>query len=282
MTRYIVVRANTLLFGVLVATLLLIGVAAWDRLNADQSARGWSQHSYQVLGGIQDLNLAIREAESGQRGYLLTGKAEYLAPYQAALARVDALQSNLLRLTADNPTEQERMRTLAPILRRKLEEMARAVQVRDDTDFDAALKIVQTDTGIGLMQQIDAVVGAMRAEEQRLLAERIDAMESRGYWVRGLLLGGAVLALAALLWAIRLLNQAWSRSVPSRGRATDTCPAAARLARQPEPGRRGIRCRRTIDPLERVLSDPARSAQGHAARRYAVFCLRRTYLRNWR
>ena len=86
MTRYIVVRANTLLFGVLAATLLLIGVAAWDRFNADQSARGWSQHSYQVLGGIQDLNLALREAESGQRGYLLTGKADYLAPYQAASA----------------------------------------------------------------------------------------------------------------------------------------------------------------------------------------------------
>jgi signal transduction histidine kinase len=212
MTRYIVVRANTLLFGVLAATLLLIGVAAWDRFNADQSARGWSQHSYEVLGGIQDLNLALREAESGQRGYLLTGKAGYLAPYQAALARIDALQNNLLRLTADNPTEQERLRTLAPILRHKLAEMARVVQVRDEADFDAALKIVQTDAGIGLMQQIDAILGAMRVEEQRLLAERTDAMESRGYWVRGLVLGGAILAIAALLWAVRLLNQAWSRS----------------------------------------------------------------------
>jgi CHASE3 domain sensor protein len=215
MTRYIVVRANTLLFGVLAATLLLIGVAAWDRFNADQSARGWSQHSYEVLGGIQDLNLALREAESGQRGYLLTGKADYLAPYQAALARIDALQSNLLRLTADNPTEQERLRTLAPILRHKLEEMARVVQVRDDADFDAALKIVQTDAGIGLMQQIDAVLGTMRVEEQRLLAERIDAMESRGNWVRGLVLGGAILAIAALLWAVRLLNQALRYSLPT-------------------------------------------------------------------
>ncbi len=92
MTRYIVVRANTLLFGVLVATLLLIGGAAWDRFNADQSARNWSQHSYEVLGTIQDMDLAMREAESGQRGYLLTGKTDYLAPYQAALGRVDGLQ----------------------------------------------------------------------------------------------------------------------------------------------------------------------------------------------
>ena len=115
------------------------------------------------------------------------------------------------------------------------------VQVRGDTDFDAALKIVQTDTGIGLMQQIDAVLGAMRVEEQRLLAERVDAMESRSAWVRGLVVGGAILAIAALLWAVRLLNQAWSRSYRAEAEQRTLGAAAARVARQPEPGRRGIR-----------------------------------------
>jgi signal transduction histidine kinase len=212
MTRYIVIRANTVLFGVLVGTLLLLGIAAWDRFNADQSARAWSQHSYEVLGAIQDLAIAVRAAESGQRGYLLTDKTDYLAPYEAAMGRVDALQSDLQRLTADNPTEQENLHILAPILRRKLEEMARTVQVRNENGFDAALKIVQTDVGIGFMQQIDRVLGGMRVEEQRLLMERVDAMATRSAWVRGLVTGGAVVAIAALLWAVKLLNQAWSRS----------------------------------------------------------------------
>ncbi len=79
--------------------------------------------------------------------------------------------------------------------------------------FEAAQKIVQTDAGIGLMRQIDTVLGEMTAEEQRLLAQRIDAQWTTA--VPGFvasLLGGAVLAVAALLWAVRLLNQAWSRS----------------------------------------------------------------------
>ena len=91
------------------------------------------------------------------------------------MGRVDVLQSDLQRLTADNSTEQEHLRTLAPILRRKLEEMSRTVQIRSEDGFDASLKIVQTDAGIGFMQQIERILGTMKGEEQRLLAQRIDA-----------------------------------------------------------------------------------------------------------
>jgi CHASE3 domain sensor protein len=67
MTRYIVTRANFLVFGVLVAILLLVGGMTWDHFIAARTAGEWSEHSYQVLGAIKDLNLAIRHAETGQR-----------------------------------------------------------------------------------------------------------------------------------------------------------------------------------------------------------------------
>ena len=212
MSKYVVARANFLTFGALVALLILIGGATWDRLTAAQSAREWSRHSYEVLTTIKDLDLALRDAETGQRGYLLTGNDDYLVPYQEPLGHVNFLQGELQRLTADNPAEQDRLRELSPIVQRKLEELAQTVQLRRDVGFDAAVRIVRTDVGREYMKAIKSTLSAMTADEQRLLAQRLTAADSRGAWFRWLILAAAVVAIAALLWAVRLLNQAWSRS----------------------------------------------------------------------
>ena len=212
MSKYIVTRANALVFGALIVLLLLIGGATWERLIAARSARDASLHSYEVLGTIKDLSHAILDAETGQRGYLLTGSDDYLAPYQASLGRVSFLQGELQRLTANDPAEQERLRTLAPVLQRKLEELAQTVQLRRDIGFDAAIRIVRTDVGREYMKTIEATIAAMTGDEESLLAQRLAEADSRGAWFRWLMLSGAVAAIAALLWAARLLNQAWSRS----------------------------------------------------------------------
>ncbi len=212
MSRYIVVRANALLVGIMVAILLLIGAATWDRFSAAQSARGWTQHTYEVLATIQKLDLAVQSAESGQRGYLLTGNDDYLVPYRAALAGIASLPGELQRMTADNPVQQERLRTLAPQLQGKFDELLQTIEARRDLGFEAAMRIVQADAGNVLMRQIEATLAAMTAEEQRLLTQRLATADSRGAWVYGLVAGGTVLAIAALLWAASLLNQAWSRS----------------------------------------------------------------------
>jgi signal transduction histidine kinase/CHASE3 domain sensor protein len=212
MSKYIVTRANALVFGALVVLLLLIGGAAWERQSAARSAREASLHSYEVLGTIKDLSHAVLDAETGQRGYLLTGSDDYLAPYQASLGLVSFLQGELQRLTADDPAEQERLRVLAPILQRKLEELAQTVQLRRDIGFDAAARLVRTDAGREYMMTIDATLAAMTANEQSLLARLLTQADSRSVWLRWLMLTGAAVAVSALLWAARLLNQAWSRS----------------------------------------------------------------------
>jgi signal transduction histidine kinase/CHASE3 domain sensor protein/FixJ family two-component response regulator len=212
MSKYVVARANVVVYAVLIIFLLLMSGLIWDRLNAAQSAREWSQHSYDVLGTIKDLNLAVRQAETGQRGFLVTGDDNYLAPYKEALDRVGLLQDELQRLTVDNPIEQDRLHTLAPVLQRKLEELAQTIQLRRDLGFEAARQVVITDVGREYMQQIETTLATMSTDERRLLAQRLAETESRGVWVRWLVVGGIVLAVMTLLWATRMLSQAWSRS----------------------------------------------------------------------
>src|ERR1700709_1784816 len=124
MANYVIARANMLVFAVLVAILIVVGGATWDSLNEARHARVWSQHSDEVLFTIKDLDLGVHDAETGQRGFLLTGSEAYLAPYETALSRFPFLSGELQRLTADNPLEQQRLRSLAPLLQRKLEELA--------------------------------------------------------------------------------------------------------------------------------------------------------------
>ena len=221
MTRYLVTRANLLVFGVLVVILALVGAVTWERLNASRVAREWSQHSYRVLGTTKDLAIALRDAERGQRGYLLTGRDEYLGPYNAARDRISLLQGELQKLTADNVAQQERLRALAPLLQHKLEELAQTVQARRDSGLETALRIVNTDTGRNDMREAENVLAAMLADEQRLLDQRVARNDARAWWVRWLVIGGSALAVMTLLWAARLLNQAWSRSFKTEAEQRD-------------------------------------------------------------
>jgi signal transduction histidine kinase len=212
MSQYVVTRANTLIVVLLAALVLAVGALSWERFSADRAARAWTQHTDEVLVAITDLDLQVRRAESGQRGYLLTGEDIYLTPYRDAVGRIPAIQAAVQRLTADNPDQQRRVAALAPVLRDKLTEMSDSIRLRRSQGPEEALAHMRTDAGRADMRQIDAILGAMTAEEQRLLADRLQLAAERGALVRLLGLAGCLIAVAGLLWAARMLNQAWSRA----------------------------------------------------------------------
>jgi signal transduction histidine kinase/CheY-like chemotaxis protein len=209
MSRYLVARANRMLFAIMAVILLLIGGLTWDRFNASRIAREWTLHTYEVLGTLKDLELAVYGAESAQRGYLLTGDDSRLAPYDAAVGRVSFLQGALQRLTADNPAQQDRLRALAPMVQQRLDVMSRTIQLRRDSGLEAATAVLRANKGGDLMQRLDELLRGMTDEEQHLLTQRLSATNSRGAWVLALVLAGTVLAVGTLIWAAWMLNRAW-------------------------------------------------------------------------
>ncbi|WP_428377075.1 CHASE3 domain-containing protein [Lichenicoccus sp.] len=210
MSKSIVARANGLMFAVFGVILLLIAGLTWNQIDAARGARVWSQHADEVLSTIQSLDLAAHDAETGQRGFLLTGDDDYLVPYEQALGRITFLQGDLQRLTADNAIEQDRLRQLSPVLQRKLEELAQTVQLRRDGNTHDAMRIMLNKSGLRYMQRISSILGAMTVDERGLLADRLSSTGRHGLRFRMLLLAGIALALVALVWGARLLNRAWS------------------------------------------------------------------------
>ena len=212
MTKQLIKRANIGIFGVLIGFIALIGGLSWDRFGAAYDARQWTLYTYEIITTIDALRINVRDAETGQRGYLLTGEAAYLQPYQSALGKISFLQGELQRLTADNTSEQKRLRTLSPLLQQRLELLAQTIQLRRDAGLDAAMRMVSAGGGREISVQIETLLTSMTEDERTLLTERIESMNSYGARVRALVVSGAVLAVVALLWAVRLLNQAWSGS----------------------------------------------------------------------
>ena len=208
----LVQRANVLFFGVLVAILLIIGGMTWDRFNAAYTARGWSDQSYQILRALKDLRVAIVEAESGQRGFVLTGNETYLNPYRQALGDVGFLQGELQRLTADNPLQQARLKNLSPVLQHKMEELAQTIELRRTLGQEAATRVVSSDAGRDYMAEATAIFSAMLDDERRLLNERLALSDRRNQWLGWLILGGTLLTMFILLLATRMLNEAWNRA----------------------------------------------------------------------
>jgi signal transduction histidine kinase len=212
MSRYVIARANLIAVAAWAAVLLLVGGLTWDRFAAVQATGAWIQHTDEVLSVIQRLQIGVRDVETGQRGYVLTGDEEYLDPYRNAIGTIGLLQGRMHRLTADNPGQQERLQTLAPLLQHKLDELAGTVQLRRAAGFETALRLVKTDIGRTDMLKIESVLNAMTVEEQDLLGRRLAASRQHGAWLGGLALAVAALAILALAWTARTLNSARSRS----------------------------------------------------------------------
>ena len=113
--------------AVTLAVLIIGGSSGYvnaRRLNAD---RRLVAHTHEVIGSLETLLSTLKDAETGQRGYLLTQDEEYLAPYESALQEVSSELARLQTLTADNPPQRSRLDALAGKIHRRLEELTRTV-----------------------------------------------------------------------------------------------------------------------------------------------------------
>ncbi len=142
------------------ALMVVVGIAllTWSQFRATGEARTWVFHTYQTLGIVSDLQIGVRDAETDQRGYLLTGDEAYLVPSQDAGDRLAGLLGQLRRLTADSPRQQARILTLDSLVQRKLAEIEQTIRARRTVGPDAALAIVRTGVGRELSGRIDAVL----------------------------------------------------------------------------------------------------------------------------
>ena len=165
----------------------------------------WVEHTYQVRLELADLLSELKDAETGQRGFLITGDESYLAPYQSALGSIKSTLDDLRKLTSDNPDQQRRLAALSKVADDKLAELKKTIDLRRTEGFDAAAKVVVTNVGKNYMDQARALLAEADQNEKDLLTRRAEEARSSADWTMAVTLWGGLfgaLAVAAIGWFI--------------------------------------------------------------------------------
>lgn len=172
---------------------------------ADRQERSFEavRHTLEVQKRLGMILSRFQDAETGQRGYLLTGQIAYLEPYEAALAGLGREFIALDAAIADNPDQLARAKTLNAVSNQRQDILRATIERYRLGDARGAIAIVREGSGKRMMDRLRSVVAAMDREEQRLLAARGAAADRQARLVKlALLASGIAIVLLALL-AIR-------------------------------------------------------------------------------
>ncbi|MDQ3705014.1 MAG: PAS domain S-box protein [Chloroflexota bacterium] len=170
--------------GFAVALLVLVVVGSFAFYNGAMVISGHRlvRHTQEVLAQLGVTYSTVQDAETNQRGYLLTGEESYLAPYRADVQTVSSHLAILRKMTADNPRQNARVNELEGLIGLRLRTLEETLNVRETEGYEAAARIVSSGRGQRQMAAVRAMVADMEAEERRLLEERAAASDesSRG------------------------------------------------------------------------------------------------------
>jgi len=162
---------NRSLFVTAVLAALMLTAAFWlAARNATDGA--WVVHSLSVRDQLTRVLSLMQSAETGQRGYLLTDRGNYLGPYMMAVDQLPANLGHLAELISDNPKQVNSIVELRQLVQQKLDELRSTIDQDNAGNHAAALAIVNNDTGYRLMMAIRQKILAMQDEENTLLASR--------------------------------------------------------------------------------------------------------------
>ena len=187
-------HATKIAIGTVTLLMGFVAVMFWQQSKASEEAKGWVLHTYEVIGHVELLFGKLRDAELGQRGFLMTGNEDFLDPYENALKDSQnpdggrrSLQQRrsimqelaiLHKLTADNPAQVSNLEEMQETVEKLLSHLAATIRERKEGATTPAGSKFDMHHGKTLMDQARALARIMVAEENHLLQLRGDVSEA--------------------------------------------------------------------------------------------------------
>jgi len=208
--------------GLLAAAVIFIGIGAGvlygaQRLIADARLVA---HSNEVIGRLGELEARLRDAESAQRGYLITGGVEYLADYRSSRERVPALVADVADLVADNPAQARLASRLRARTEQRLHQMTNTV-LRYESDGVPGARASMGSEVFEASSAIRDIKAQMADQERELLARRATSTRNSANVLRAIAVLGIPLGLAVILGVYLLLVREIARRATAEAGARD-------------------------------------------------------------
>src|SRR3989338_8072481 len=169
----------------LLPILIITSVISYYSLTQLISNARWHAQILDVLKHTETVFSLMDDAETGGRGYFLTGDDKFLAPYNESLASIEKELNSLKYLTANNPHQKSRFDILQHLIEEKYKDLGNKINLRKDKGYDAVLQSILTGEGKKIMDKIRGVINEMKTEEMGLLAKqnKMDKRYSRNAFV---------------------------------------------------------------------------------------------------
>jgi CHASE3 domain sensor protein len=200
-------------FAVTFALLAVVGLAGYRSIGSITTTSLTVAHTHTVMETITGVLTQMQDAETGQRGFVITGNEAFLEPYQSGTGAVIQLVKDLRRLTADNPNQQRRIDKAEPLMAAKLAELKRTVDLRRSSGFEPTMKLVSAAEGKSSMDGLRRVLGEMEGEERELLKQRADDVDVAARGARLTISAGTLVALVFVTCVGWFLSNTLSRQI---------------------------------------------------------------------
>ena len=193
---------STLLgYWLAIAAVVVIAALSYSALRGSFDNAQRVTHTLRLVEQLQALLSTMKDAETGQRGYLLTGEEGYLEPYTNARAALAGEISKARELVVTDAQQQQRLQVLEQLCADKMAELAQTVALRRKGDTAGAMALVHTDRGREIMDRVRAVAADMTSEERRTLTRRQEEWLSGARLSSWATLGGSALLLVFIVGA---------------------------------------------------------------------------------
>ena len=214
-------RWSLLIAAAVVLLIALLSFRSWSALRKHSDEL---QTSQKIARANSELLSLLKDAETGQRGYLLTLDGAYLQPYQAALAKIPSVLADL----AHASDQEERVQELGALTRQKLDELAKTIALGRAGNTAAAVSIVKTDRGKRVMDQIRDVCAQIDSVANVRLAQ-LSEQSRASEWRLGLTatLGSAILGVLLISASVNI-----QRGIERRHRLIEELQASERRYRE--------------------------------------------------
>jgi signal transduction histidine kinase len=197
-------RTLTLLFLGVLALLAIVGTAGWLSARTVEHTNEviLERQIRMVTGNIQ---VAMLDAETGQRGYVLTGEERYLAPYTAAIPVAHEGLASLAKIYANEGRSEARLDVLSKQIDGKFAELAETIELTRGGKRDQAMAVVLTDRGKKAMDDIRGTLDALIGDAEARVTFRLDELNAASRllsWVTGLGATLIVLFAGGAAWTV--------------------------------------------------------------------------------
>jgi signal transduction histidine kinase len=167
--------SRLLIPSLLIFAAVVVAFNAWFGFRAIQSLHDSEyrvSHTWQVINQVESIMSSAKDAETGNRGYLITGDESYLEPYTIARRELPSKLDYFASLTFDNPHHVAQLLEMRAVLEQRLNLLQQGIELRRSSDHDTVRTLVLSGTGKTEMDHLRRIADGMESDERRLLELR--------------------------------------------------------------------------------------------------------------